>query len=99
MCQGLHAIPRVLNCKFATIAQHSATLGMPVQPKKVSYLGAYAVALVSLLSGAAVVHNIFKPDLVRVCERLIVPRRCARHVCCDVHMVEVSADHPAWGSR
>jgi hypothetical protein len=35
-------------------------------PSQVSYLGAYGVALVSLLSGAAVVHNIFKPDLVRL---------------------------------
>jgi len=26
---------------------------------------AYAVAFVSLLSGAAVVHNIYQPDLVR----------------------------------
>ena len=29
------------------------------------WLKAYTVAIVSLLSGAAVVHNIFKPDLVR----------------------------------
>ncbi len=71
---------------------------MPVQPKKVSYLGAYAVALVSLLSGAAVVHNIFKPDLVSVREHLTVPRCCAREVCCGVLMHEVSADYPARGS-
>ena len=29
------------------------------------WLKGYAVAIVSLLSGAAVVHNIYKPDLVR----------------------------------
>lgn len=32
---------------------------------RVSYLAANAVALAGLLSGAALVHNIFKPDLVR----------------------------------
>ena len=31
-----------------------------------SYLKAYAVAIVSALSGAAVVHNIVQPDLVRL---------------------------------
>lgn len=30
-----------------------------------SWLKAYAVAITSLLTGAAVVHNIYKPDLVR----------------------------------
>lgn len=30
------------------------------------WLKGYAVAIVSLLSGAAVVHNIYKPDLVRL---------------------------------
>ncbi len=69
--------PACAECKSVTTAQQSATVGMPVQPKKVSYFGAYAVALVSLLSGAAVVHNIFKPDLVRVREHLTVPRCCA----------------------
>lgn len=29
------------------------------------YVTAYAVAIVSLLAGAAVVHNVFSPDLVR----------------------------------
>jgi hypothetical protein len=29
-----------------------------------SYLRAYAVAFVSMLGGAAFVHNIYKPDLV-----------------------------------
>ena len=29
-----------------------------------SYYKAYAVAFASLLTGAAVVHNIYKPDLV-----------------------------------
>ena len=29
-----------------------------------SYYKAYAVAIASLLTGAAVVHNIYKPDLV-----------------------------------
>lgn len=28
-------------------------------------LKAYAVAVVSMLAGAAVVHNVYKPDLVR----------------------------------
>ena len=30
-----------------------------------NYLRLYALAIGSLLSGAAVVHNIYKPDLVR----------------------------------
>lgn len=30
----------------------------------ISWIKAYAMAIASLLSGAAVVHNIFKPDLV-----------------------------------
>ena len=72
---------------------------MPVQPKKVSYLGAYVVALVSLLSGAAVVHNIFKPDLVRGREHLDVPRCSSREVCCASVMLGFSADHPLRGSQ
>ena len=35
-----------------------------------SWLKAYTVAIVSLLSGAAVVHNIYKPDLVRLGQAL-----------------------------
>ncbi len=34
-----------------------------------SWLKAYAVAITSLLAGAAVVHNIYKPDLVSVCRQ------------------------------
>ena len=34
------------------------------QRHDISWIKAYGIALVSLLSGAAVVHNIFKPDLV-----------------------------------
>jgi len=33
------------------------------------YVKAYAVAVVSLLAGAAVVHNIYKPDLVGLTQR------------------------------
>ena len=36
-----------------------------VQRHDISWIKAYAIAIASLLSGAAVVHNIFKPDLVR----------------------------------
>ena len=35
-----------------------------VQRHDISWIKAYAIAIASLLSGAAVVHNIFKPDLV-----------------------------------
>ena len=37
-----------------------------VQRQDISWIKAYAIAIAFLLSGAAVVHNIFKPDLVRV---------------------------------
>lgn len=35
-----------------------------VQRHDISWIKAYAIAIASLLSGAAVVHNISKPDLV-----------------------------------
>ncbi len=38
-----------------------------VQRHDISWIKAYAIAIASLLSGAAVVHNIFKPDLVGFC--------------------------------
>lgn len=38
---------------------------MPAVKVAPSYLAAYVVAIGSLLSGAAVVHQIYKPDLVR----------------------------------
>lgn len=37
-----------------------------------SWLKAYAVAIVSVLSGAAVVHNIYKPDLVGIAAHCFV---------------------------
>ena len=40
------------------------------QRHDISWIKAYAVAIASLLSGAAVVHNIFKPDLVRLSLKL-----------------------------
>lgn len=39
-----------------------------------SYYKAYAVAIASLLTGAAVVHNIYKPDLV--CTLLSLTSTC-----------------------
>jgi hypothetical protein len=44
-----------LRCALFTIKAYP-TMGM---------IKAYAVALFSMLAGAAVVHNIYKPDLVR----------------------------------
>ena len=38
------------------------------------WVKAYVVAIASMLSGAAVVHNIWKPDLVGAsCNRLLSP--------------------------
>ena len=67
---------------------------MPLRPQKVSYLGAYVVAIVSLLSGAAVVHNIFKPDLVRVPEHRDVHRLAAHDLCCAALRHNLRADDP-----
>ena len=39
---------------------------MTASSTSAGWLKGYAVAIASLLSGAAVVHNIYKPDLVRL---------------------------------
>jgi hypothetical protein len=46
-------------------------------------LKAYSVALISLLAGAAVVHNLYKPDLVRrVAGRAVEAVVLLSAVCC-----------------
>lgn len=46
-----------------------------------SYYKAYAVAIASLLTGAAVVHNIYKPDLVSSQPRALVVSDLASQSC------------------
>ena len=87
--------PAYVQCNIFVAALYHLSLGMPVRPQKVSYLGAYVVAVISLLSGAAVVHNIFKPDLVRFNEHLDVHLLSAHDLSCMLTMHEVFADNTA----
>ena len=49
------------------------------------YLKAYAVAIVSMLAGAAVVHNIYSPDLVS-CREPAEPLSAHASKCCNVQL-------------
>ena len=43
-------------------------------PQNFQFAKAYVVCIVSMLAGAAVVHNIYKPDLVPACHAAQHPR-------------------------
>lgn len=61
-------------------------------------LKAYAVALASLLAGAAFVHSIYKPDLVRTNDVTSPDRHILHQMmcilnCCDMHVLLICS----WG--